>query len=531
MTELSAKSRRGVVVAPHYLAAEAGRDVLREGGNAIEAAVAAAAAIVPAYPHMNHIGGDGFWIVREPSGKIRYIEAAGFAGAKATIDFYKAQGISVLPERGPNAALTVPGAIGGWQLVLEMSKALGGKMPVSRLVEAATAIAKKGSPVTHSMAWRLASDRGANIQAPGFDEAFYINGKPPKKGETLKPGRLAHTFEQLGKAGLDDFYRGDIGREIAADLEKIGSPVTRADLEKFRATERAPIKVKLSSGTVYTSPAPTQGITTLLMLGMFEKLGPAKPESYEFLHGLIEAAKRAMLIRMRTVTDFTKMKVNLEDYLTPAALEKEAKKIDPKKAAPWPQPAGEGDTIWLGAVDDSGLAVSYIQSLFFEFGSGCVLPQTGIVMQNRGISFSLDPKALNPLEPGRIPFHTLCPAMAELNDGRVLSFGTMGGEGQPQTNATVFTRHINYNVPIAEAIDRPRFILGRTWGTEITNVRVENRFSPDVIAALKKAGHDIEVLPEAYGEILGHAGGVEIDTKGNIEGAHDPRSDGGAAGA
>jgi gamma-glutamyltranspeptidase len=531
MTELSAKSRRGVVVAPHYLAAEAGRDVLKEGGNAIEAAVAAAAAIVPAYPHMNHIGGDGFWIIREPSGKVRYIEAAGFAGAKATIDFYRSQGIETIPERGANAALTVPGAIGGWQLVLDASKALGGKMPLSRLLEAATAIAKKGSPVTHSMAWRLASERGANIEAPGFNEAFLIDGKPPKIGETLKPGRLANTFEQLAKAGLDDFYRGDIGREIATDLERIGSPVTRSDLEKFRAVLREPLKIKLSSGTVYTSPAPTQGITTLLMLGIFEKLGPAKAESFEYLHGLIEAAKRAMLIRMRVVTDFDRMKQDLHDYLTPAALEKEAKRINPAKAAPWPQPAGEGDTIWLGAVDDSGLAVSYIQSLFFEFGSGCVLPSTGIVMQNRGISFSLDPKALNPLEPGRRPFHTLCPAMAELNDGRVLSFGTMGGEGQPQTNATVFTRHISYNVPIAEAIDRPRFILGRTWGTEITNVRVESRFSPDVIAALKKAGHDIEVLPEAYGEILGHAGGVEIDSKGNIEGAHDPRSDGGAAGA
>jgi gamma-glutamyltranspeptidase/glutathione hydrolase len=530
MTELSARSRRGVVVAPHVLAAEAGAEILKEGGNAIEAAVAAAAAIVPAYPHMNHIGGDGFWIVREPSGKVRYIEAAGFAGAKATIDFYKAQGLSAIPERGANAAVTVPGAIGGWQLVLEVSKALGGKVPVSRLLEAATAIAKKGSPVTRLME-ELLADRVANLDAPGFRDTYWPGGKRPKTGDSLKPDKLGATFERLASAGLDDFYRGDVGREIAADLEKIGSPVTRADLEKYRAVFREPIKVKLNSGTVYTTPAPTQGITTLLMLGIYEKLGAAKPESYEFLHGLIEAAKRAMLIRMRTVTDFEKMKVKQEDDLTAAALEKEAKKIDPKKAAPWPQPAGAGDTIWLGAVDASGLAASYIQSLYFEFGSGCVLPATGVVMQNRGCSFSLDPKALNPLEPGRRPFHTLCPAMAELNDGRVLSFGTMGGEGQPQTNATVFTRHVTYNVPIAEAIDRPRFILGRTWGSVITNLRVESRFSPELVDALRRAGHDIEVLPQAYSDTLGHAGGVEIDKKGDIEGAHDPRSDGGAAGA
>lgn len=529
MTELSASSRRGVVVAPHFLAAEAGRDVLKEGGNAVEAAIAAAAAIVPAYPHMNHIGGDGFWIIREPSGKVRYIEAAGYAGSKATIDFYRAQGLQAIPERGPNAALTVPGAIGGWMLALEAAKAQGGKMPLSRLLETAIAIAKKGSPVTKLMT-ELLADRAANIEAPGFKDAFFIGGKPPKPGETLKPGRLGATFERLASAGLDDFYRGDVGREIAADLEKIGSPVTRGDLEAYRAVLREPLSLKLESGTVYTSPPPTQGLTTLLILGIFERLNVTKAESFEYLHGLIEAVKRAMRIRMRTVTDFERMKEDLGAYLTPEALEREAKAIDPRKAAPWPEPAGKGDTIWLGAADSSGLAVSYIQSLYFEFGSGCVLPSTGIVMQNRGASFSLDPNALNPLEPGRRPFHTLCPAMAELADGRVLSFGTMGGEGQPQTNATVFTRHINYNVPIAEAIDRPRFILGRTWGSEVTNVRVESRFPPELTDALKKAGHDIEVMPEAYSDTLGHAGGVEITAKGVIEGAHDPRSDGGAAG-
>jgi gamma-glutamyltranspeptidase len=531
MTELSVKSRRGVVVAPHFLAAEAGRDILKEGGNALEAAIAAAAAIVPAYPHMNHIGGDGFWIIREPSGKIRYIEACGYAGSKATVDFYRSQGLKAIPERGPNAALTVPGAIGGWIVALEAAKALGGKIPLARLLEAAKAIARKGSPVTNSMAWRLASDRGSNIEAPGFNDAFFIKGKPPKVGETLTPGRLGTTFEQLGRAGLDDFYQGDIGREIAADLEKIGSPVTRGDLEKYRAVLREPLAVRLKAGTVYTSQPPTQGLTTLLILGISEKLPPSQAESFEYLHGLIEATKRAMLIRMRTVTDFERMKEDVGAYLASAALEREAKAIDPQKAAPWPQPAGKGDTIWLGAVDDSGLAVSYIQSLFFEFGSGCVLPSTGVVMQNRGFSFSLDPKSLNPLEPGRRPFHTLCPAMATLDDGRVFSFGTMGGEGQPQTIAAVYTRHVTHKVPIGEAIDRPRWILGRTWGSEITNLRLESRFPPQVVDALKKAGHDVEVLPDAYYEIMGHAGGVEISPNGEIEGAHDRRSDGGAAGA
>jgi len=530
MTELSASGRRGVVVAPHFLAVEAGRGVLAEGGNALEAAIAAAAAIVPAYPHMNHIGGDGFWIVREPSGRIRYIEACGFAGAKATPALYAEHGCKTVPARGPLAALTVPGAIGGWTLALEAARAVGGKIPLERLLEPALAIARKGSPVSRSLSWRLAYERATDIAAPGFAEAFLIDGKPPKEGTLLATGRLPDTFEQLAKAGLDDFYRGEVGREIAADLERIGSPVTRADLARYRAVLREPLSIKLAESTVYTSQPPTQGLATLLILGIFERLGPAAAESFAWVHGILEATKRAFKIRDRIVTDFDRLKADPAVSLTPATLAGEAKAIDPQKAAPWPEVAKKGDTIWLGAADSSGLAVSYIQSLFWEFGSGCVLPATGIVMQNRGSSFSLDPKALNALEPGRRPFHTLCPALAVLNNGRILSFGTMGGEGQPQTLATVYTRHVTYKVPIAEAIDRPRWLLGRTWGSEITNVRVESRFPESVIAALKAAGHDIQVLPDAYYEIMGHAGGVSIGQKGEIEGAHDRRSDGGAAG-
>jgi oxamate amidohydrolase len=530
MTELSARSRRGVVVAPHFLAVEAGREVLAEGGNALEAVIAAAAAIIPAYPHMNHIGGDGFWIIREPSGRIRYIEACGYAGAKATRALYAEHGYKTIPARGPLAALTVPGAAGGWMLACEAAEAVGGKMPLSRLLEPAIAIARKGSPVSRSMSWRLAYERATDIAAPGFAETFLIGGKPPKEGAILSTGRLVDTLERLAKAGLGDFYRGDVGREIAADLERIGSPVTRADLANYRAVLREPLSIKLQEGTVHTSQPPTQGLATLLILGIFERLGSPEVESFAYIHALLEATKRAFKVRNRVVTDFERLKENPATSLTPAALEREAKAIDPRKAAPWPDHAKKGDTVWLGAVDASGLAVSYIQSLFWEFGSGCVLPATGIVMQNRGSSFSLKPNSINALEPGRRPFHTLCPALAILDDGRVLSFGTMGGEGQPQTLAAVYTRHIIYKAPIAEAIDRPRWLLGRTWGTEITNVRIESRFPDNVIAALKQAGHDIEVLPDSYYEIMGHAGGVSIDPKGEIEGAHDRRSDGGAAG-
>jgi gamma-glutamyltranspeptidase/glutathione hydrolase len=530
MSNESVHSRTGVVTAPHIAAAEAGRDVLKEGGNAIEAALAAAAAVVAAYPHMNHIGGDGFWLIRERSGRVRYIEACGPAAARATRAFYREQGFERIPERGGLAALTVPGAVGGWMLALEAARAQGGKLPLARLLEAATMLARKGHPVSKSLAWRFTTERGAAIEAPGFAETFLPEGKPPERGQTLSAGKLVDTFEQLARAGLDDFYRGDIGREIAADLERIGSPLTRGDLEAYRAVMREPLTLTLKSGTLYNSPPPTPGLVALMVLGIFEQLGAAQAESFEHLHGIIEASKRAFLVRDRVLTDFDRLKHDPASFLTQEALAREAAAIDPKRAAPWPRPTGEGDTIWLGAADKSGLAVSYIQSLYFEFGSGCVLPRTGIVMQNRGCAFSLDADTANPLEPGRKPPHTLSVAMAALNDGRFLSYGTMGGEGQPQTQAAVFTRYVDYKVPLGEAIDRPRWILGRTWGSTITNLRLESRFSEKTVEWLRRAGHDIEVLPDAYNEVMGHAGAVAIYPDGRIEGAHDPRSDGGAAG-
>jgi gamma-glutamyltranspeptidase/glutathione hydrolase len=185
----------------------------------------------------------------------------------------------------------------------------------------------------------------------------------------------------------------------------------------------------------------------------------------------------------------------------------------------------------MGAADASGLVVSYIQSIYWEFGSGVVLPRTGILMQNRGASFSLDRGALNALAPGRLPFHTLNPALAVLNDGRVMAYGTMGGDGQPQTQAMLFARHVLYRKPLDQAIDAPRWLLGRTWGSNVTNLRMESRFDGNLIDRLLSAGHDVEILPDAYSDTMGHAGAVVLHGHGTLEGAHDPRADGGAVGA
>lgn len=530
MTLHSAGHRRGVAAAPHAAAVEDGRAILAEGGNAIEAMLAMAASIAAVYPHMNHIGGDGFWLVREPSGRVRALMGAGRAGAKATPQLYRDAGCDEIPARGPLAALTVPGAIGAWILAADAAKAHGGKMPFDVLLAPAIKHASGGYAVTRSQARLTAEKLPEMDKCVGFKNAFLLDGKVPEVGARLEQPAFAATLEQLAHAGLDDFYRGDIGREISADLERIGSPVTRADLENYRAIVDEPLSVMTQMGALYNSPPPTQGLASLILLALFERLRVDQAESFEHVHGIVEATKRAFHARDRVVTDPDKITSDLGRYLLPAFLDAEAAKINARKAAKWPAPYGGGDTIWMGAADSSGLVVSYIQSLYWEFGSGCVLPATGIVMQNRGASFSLDPKALNVLSPGRRPFHTLNPAIAVLKDGRIVAYGTMGGDGQPQSQAAVFTRHVTFGQPLDKALDAPRWLLGRTWGSTHTNLRMESRFDEDLVDRLLSAGHDVAVLEEPYSDTMGHAGAVVLHADGTLEGGHDPRADGGAAG-
>jgi len=530
MTLRTAGHNRGVVCAPHSATVEDGRAILAEGGNAIEAMLAMAASIAAVYPHMNHIGGDGFWLIREPSGRVRALMGAGRAGSKATIALYREAGYDEIPARGPLAALTVPGAIAVWMLAAEAAKAQGGKLPLDLLLAPAIKHARDGYTVTRSQVRLTAEKLPEMKEAAGFREAFLIDDKPPVVGATLKQTAFAATLEHLAHAGLDDFYRGDVGRELAADLERIGSPVTRADLEQFRAWVAAPLSVAIGAGTLYNAPPPTQGLASLIILAIFDRLRVADAESFEHVHGLVEATKRAFRVRNRVVTDPDRITVDLDRFLSNAFLDEEAGKIDMHKAAPWPASDAQSDTIWMGAADASGLVVSYIQSLYWEFGSGCVLPQTGVLMQNRGASFALDPRALNALAPGRRPFHTLNPALATLKDGRVIAYGTMGGDGQPQSQAAVFTRHVLFGQPLDKAFDAPRWLLGRTWGSTHTSLRMESRFDGNLIDRLMAAGHDVQVLDEAYSDTMGHAGAVVLHPDGTLEGGHDPRADGGAAG-
>ncbi len=406
----------------------------------------------------------------------------------------------------------------------------GGKLPPDVLLLPAIVQARNGYVVSRSQA-RLTAEKLFELSvAPGFAETFLRDGEPPAAGSTLSQEALAATLRHLALDGLDDFYRGDVGREIAADLDHIGSPVTREDLENYDATFGEPLRLELPVGTIYNTDAPTQGVASLMILALFDRLRVTEPESFEYVHTLVEATKRALRTRDRVLTDPSRLAHPLDRCLEPRFIAGEAMKIDRRKAARSPFAAGAGDTIWMGAADTSGLVVSYIQSIYWEFGSGCVLPRTGVLMQNRGASFSLQRGALNLVAPGRLPIHTLNPAMAVLKDGRIMAYGSMGGDGQPQNQAAVFTRHVTFGVPLDAAIDRPRWLYGRTWGDENTRLRLELRFDGNLVDRLASAGHDIEVLSEPYSDTMGHAGAVVLHPDGTCEGAHDPRADGGAAG-
>lgn len=519
---------RGLVVAPHGLAASAGLAVLREGGNAIEAMVAAAAAVAVVYPHMNGLGGDGFWLIAAPDGEPVGIDACGTTGAAATPALYR--GLAEIPARGPLAANTVAGTVSGWGEALELAARWGGRMPLERLLEDAIWLADSGFPASDNQAATTALKADELARVPGFADTFLVAGAAPAPGATFRNAALAETLRCLARNGLDDFYRGELARRIAADLGRLGAPVGADDLAGHRAVRCAPLSVDLAAGTVYNMPPPTQGVTALMILGLIDRLGleDGKRDGFAHVHLVVEATKRAFRLRNAHLGDPATMDVDAADWLTARTLDETARGIDRGTAAPWPEAGPDGDTIWMGAVDGAGRAVSFIQSLYWEFGSGVVLPETGLVWQNRGSGMSLADSGPNRLAPGRKPFHTLNPPLARLADGRVMAFGTMGGEGQPQTQAALYSRIVTYGMDPQAAVTAPRWLLGRAWGEETTSLRIEEGFGRDVVQALAAAGHEVETVP-AHSDVMGHAGVAIRYPDGRLSGASDPRSNGAVA--
>ncbi|MCE7506122.1 gamma-glutamyltransferase family protein [Polynucleobacter sp. IMCC30063] len=523
---------QGMAVAPHSLAAESALAVLKEGGNALEAMVAAAATIAVVYPHMNSIGGDSFWLIHAPGKAIGGIDACGAAASLASRQWYFDQGITeAIPFRGPLAANTVAGTISGWGAAQRLSqKCLGGKLPLTRLLADGIYYAENGIPVTHSQSSLTAKKLKELEPQPGFAETFLVAGQSPKTGSIFKQARLAKTLHRIAQYGTEEYYRGALANVIAQELQTLGSPIRLSDLHRHEAKLIDPLRLTHSLGSVYNMTPPTQGVVSLMILGILDRLDLQrfKLDSAEYVHLCVEATKQAFKIRDQFITDPAYMHCDSQDFLKPAFLQKLADAIDLNKALPWGQGKGPADTIWMGVVDKQGCAVSFIQSIYHEFGAGIVLPTSGINWQNRGCSFSLNPASLNALEPLRKPFHTLNPALALFKDGRTMVYGTMGGDGQPQTQCAVFTRTAVYGLDPQAAISRPRWLLGRTWGQTSDSLKLESRFDSQVISDLAALGHEIELLND-FDETVGHAGCIMREPSGVLRGGWDPRSDGGVA--
>ncbi len=543
----NASYKKGIAVAPHHEAAKTMARILQEGGNAIEAMVAGAATIAAVYPHMNGIGGDGFWLIHEPgqtSGAPIAIDAcgaaAGFGTTPATIDWYKSIGYDAIPTRGPHAANTVAGTVSGWDAALTISKSWGGKLPLTALFEDAIRHCRDGIVITQSQHTSTANKAAELTSQPGFAETFLVNHEAPKAGATFKFPQLANTLEHVARRGLLDFYRGELADSIARDLNKIGSPVSFADLKKHEALYRDPLEYKHKLGTIYNTMPPTQGVVSLLILAILDKLDTAavprmpalkalSPTSADYVHRCVEATKQAFAIRDKYITDPAYMAVHPQSLLDDDIVAALAAKISMGKAAPWGKNSHPGGTVWMGVIDNQGRTVSFIQSIYHEFGSGIVLPESGINWQNRGASFSLNPDALLALKPGKKPFHTLNPAMMLFADGRTMPYGTMGGDGQPQTQAAVFTRIAEFGMNPQAAIDAPRWVLGRTWGGMSDSLKLERRFDGAMLNDLVSRGHDVEWLND-WDESVGHAGALIRANDGKLIGGFDRRSDGSVEG-
>jgi len=532
----------GMVTSPHYLASQAGLDILRRGGNAVDAAIAAAAALTVVYPQMCTLGGDNFWLIYDAgSGTVKGLNASGRAGEKATVEFYRSRGYTKIPSRGWLAANTVPGVVSGWGKAFAYSREhMGSTLLWKDLLSSALELAADGVPVSSSLhRWSVintdTSDREARClqRFPSFAETFLKDGKPYALGDVFRQPRLAATLKLLQENGPDEFYKGSIAARICADMEKNGGLLTAADFASHTADWVEPITVRYRGRTACNLPPNTQGMASLEILNILENFDVSSlgQGTADYYHLLTEATKEAFADRDRWLTDPAFLDIPLKRLLSPEHGRRQAGRISMERAAAGVSPMDPaGDTIWLGVTDRRGNAVSLIQSIYHDFGSGIVPGGTGVILQNRGSFFSLDPRHVNCLAPRKRTFHTLNPAML-LKDGRPeLVYGTMGGEGQPQTQAALVTRMIDFGMTPQEAIDAPRWLYGRTWGKDSNDLRLEGRIPDDVAEELARRGHPVKKV-EDYTDVMGHAGAILVNQRsGVMQGGSDPRGDGLACG-
>ncbi len=526
---------RGMVTSPHALASGAGVDVLRAGGSAVDAAMAASAMLAVVYPHMTGIGGDAFWLIHDGrTGEVKYLNGGGKAAAAATLASMTARGLQQIPLRGiVPATLTVPGAVASWT---EAHTAFG-RLPLARVLDSAIVAAREGFPVTARLSSFIAMMR-EDLAASGEASAIYLpGGDVPPAGAKLTNTDLARTLQAIADDGWAGFYQGPVAAEMGRFARAQGGLFQAEDFARQRASWGVPLTGRYRDVTIYNTPPPTQGFTVLEMLNLIEPRAPHRLDLLgpDRVHLMVQAKQIAYHDRDTWLADPAFADVPVERLISRDYARRRGALIDPARALSWDKVPSygslAGDTVYVAAIDRDGNAASLIQSLYGAFGAGVVAGNTGVVLQNRGAYFSLDPAHPNRLEPGKIPLHTLIASMAK-RDGELWSvLGCMGADGQPQIQLQLYSAMIDHGLDIQQAIEMPRFLSGRfALGEARDTLHLEGRIPPATIAALEQRGHIIDRWGD-WNEMAGHAHGVTIDPRsGVLCGGSDPRSDGAAIG-
>jgi gamma-glutamyltranspeptidase / glutathione hydrolase len=480
---------KGVVATPHRLASEVGAQILRDGGNAIDAAIAADAVLCVVYPHMTSIGGDLMAIVwpadeTTPVGLI----GAGRSGEHATIDAVRERGHEAMPERGV-LTVTVPGTVEAWGRLLERFGSFG----LGAVLEPAATMARDGYVISPQLSEFLMAAAGWL----GREPAAYALYPPMEAGMLLRNPDLATVLHEIGHSGINGFYRGDIAKAVVAAIERRDGLITARDFATHHSQWVEPVAFPYRDAVIYELPPPTQGLAAaamLLRLQAGQSFRDARDSSYA--------------LRDRFITDPDFSPAPAEPFLDP---------LHTASAAPSVREGG--DTCYLCAADEHGNLVSLIQSVAFDFGSGIVAEGTGMLLQNRGCYFSLDPAHVNRLEPRKRTMHTLIPAMASRDSRPWLAFGAMGGDGQPQIRAQVARNLIDEGLSPQKAVSRPR----RRILADGQTLAIEADFPG--AAEMSRQDRSVQLMP-ARNHIFGHAQAIAIDGPGRWRGGADPRSDG-----
>lgn len=525
------EGKNGAVTSPHYLATQTGKRILDQGGHAVEAAIAVNSVLCVVIPHMAGLGGDLFALVwDEQEEEVRSLNGSGKSGSQVTRDVYKQKGLEEIPERGPLAANTVPGTVDAWWALHQQY----GKLEWSKLFEDAIHYAESGFPITEKVSGFVEEKADLLREYPETKKLFFKNRRLIQAGELFVQPDLAWAFKQISESGRDAFYQGEITDKIIASMEKHDGLLIKEDFANHKSVWDKPISTNYRGYEIYQVKPNTQGIAVLMMLNMLEKydMTSIKDGTADYYHLLAETSKLNFRFRDEWVTDPNSIQIPYNQLLS-KSFSAEVKEhfswdhvLREEDLDELPSIKGSRDTAFLSVVDGEGNSISLIQSIFHEFGSAFIPEDCGFFLQNRGTYFSLEYKHPNCLEPNKRTFHTIIPAMAMKDKKPYMLFGSMGGEGQPQTQCAMLTKVIDFGYNIQQAIEAPRWLYGKTWGEDSSTLKVEARISHEIIDDLKKRGHEVEVV-EDYSQTMGHAQGIIIDSESGVYRAGaDPRGDG-----